>query len=50
MSRDEQRAIVERSTILRGTLGSTLHGLREEPDYEAVDAFLVESYRDAWGR
>ena len=50
MSRDEQRAIVERSTILLGTLDSTLHGLREEPDYEAVDAFLVESYRDAWGR
>jgi predicted nucleotidyltransferase len=23
--------------------------LREEPDYERVDAFLVESYRDSWG-
>ena len=23
--------------------------LREELDYEAVDAFLVESYREAWG-
>ena len=49
MSRDEQRAIVERSTILLGTLDSTLHGLREEPGYEAVDAFLVESSRAAWG-
>jgi hypothetical protein len=23
--------------------------LREEPDYERVDAFLIESYRDSWG-
>lgn len=54
MSRDEQRAIVERATILRGTVGSTVHGLRtwsvfEHYVYAAVDAFTVESYREAWG-
>jgi predicted nucleotidyltransferase len=30
MSRDEQRALVDRSTILRGAVGSTVHGLHHE--------------------
>jgi hypothetical protein len=23
--------------------------LRDEPDYERVDGFLIDSYREAWG-
>lgn len=42
MSRDEQRAIVERGTILRGTVGSTLHGLHHggQDDRDEMAIFL----------
>jgi hypothetical protein len=42
VSRDEQRAIVERSTILRGTVGSTLHGLHHggQDDRDEMAIFL----------
>lgn len=42
MSRDEQREIVERTTILRGTVGSTLHGLHHggQDDRDEMAIFL----------
>src|SRR5207249_1159769 len=62
MSRDEQRAIVEAGTILRGTVGSTLHGLHHggqddrdemadfvEPPEFALGLRLARSGR-TWGR
>jgi uncharacterized protein len=42
MSRDEQRAIVERTTILRGTVGSTVHGLHHggQDDRDEMAIFI----------
>jgi predicted nucleotidyltransferase len=42
MSRDEQRAVVERATILRGTVGSTVHGLHHggQDDRDEMAIFL----------
>ena len=42
VSRDEQRAIVERATILRGTVGSTVHGLHHggQDDRDEMAIFL----------
>ena len=42
MSRDEQRILVERSTILRGTVGSTLHGLHHggQDDRDEMAIFI----------
>ena len=42
MSRDEQRQIVERGTILRGTVGSTVHGLHHggQDDRDEMAIFL----------
>jgi len=42
VSRDEQRAIVERATILRGTVGSTVHGLHHggQDDGDEMAVFL----------
>ena len=42
MSVDEQRAIVEQSTILRGTVGSTVHGLHHggQDDRDEMAIFL----------
>jgi predicted nucleotidyltransferase len=42
VSRDEQRAIVERGTILRGTVGSTVHGLHHggQDDRDEMAIFL----------
>jgi uncharacterized protein len=42
MSRDEQREIVERSTILRGTVGSTVHGLHHggQDDRDEMAIFI----------
>lgn len=42
MSRDEQREIVERGTILRGAVGSTVHGLHHggEDDRDEMAVFV----------
>lgn len=42
MGRDEQRAVVERATILRGTVGSTLHGLHHggQDDRDEMGVFI----------
>src|SRR5207248_10884604 len=42
MSRDEQRAIVEAGTILRGTVGSTVHGLHHggQDDRDEMAVFV----------
>ena len=42
MGRDEQRAIVESGTILRGTVGSTVHGLHHggQDDRDEMAVFV----------
>lgn len=42
MGRDEQRQLVERTTILRGTVGSTVHGLHQDDqdDRDEMAIFL----------
>jgi predicted nucleotidyltransferase len=42
LDRDEQREIVERGTILRGTVGSTLHGLHHggQDDRDEMGVFI----------
>jgi RNA repair pathway DNA polymerase beta family len=42
VGRDEQRAIVERATIRRGTVGSTLHGLHHggQDDRDEMGVFI----------
>ena len=42
MARDEQREIVERTTILRGTVGSTVHGLHHggQDDRDEMGVFV----------
>jgi hypothetical protein len=53
MSRDEQRAIVELSTILRGTVGSTVHGLhhggQDDRDEMAISSSRPVRARPAAG-
>jgi hypothetical protein len=54
VGRDEQRAIVERSTILRGAVGSTLHGLHHggQDDRDemgvAVNGVTADAGRQVW--
>lgn len=42
MARDEQRSLVEKTTILRGTVGSTVHGLHQgdQDDRDEMAIFL----------
>ena len=42
MARDEQRSLVEKTTILRGTVGSTVHGLHQgdQDDRDEMSIFL----------